>query len=90
MVARGGRHFIFLSRSGTDNAEAAAFVRELESFPETHGTEMTVQVARGDVSRREDVANAIAMAKRPIKGVIQAAMVLRVGNTRAMNVDLAF
>ena len=81
MVARGARHFIFLSRSGTDKAGAAALVADLESFSKTSGTGLTVQVARGDVSRREDVARAISMAKRPIKGVIQAAMVLRVSDT---------
>jgi hypothetical protein len=78
MIAKGARKFIFLSRSGADKPEAAALVRELEEISRRQNDSLSIQVVRGDVSKREDVAAAIACAKTPIKGVIQAAMVLHV------------
>lgn len=78
MASRGARHFIFLSRSGADKPEAAALVQELQELTWTQYLGLTVQVVRGDVSIREDVNRAILSAKHPIKGVVQAAMVLKV------------
>ncbi|CAG7918788.1 unnamed protein product [Penicillium olsonii] len=77
MVSRGARHFIFLSRSGADKPEATALVKELEELTWKQYPDMTVQVVRGDVSIKEDVNRAILCAKQPIKGVVQAAMVLK-------------
>ncbi|CAG8380102.1 unnamed protein product [Penicillium salamii] len=77
MASRGARHFIFLSRSGADKPEAAALVQELQELTWTQYAGLTVQVVRGDVSIREDVNRAILSAKHPIKGVVQAAMVLK-------------
>ncbi|KAF8462360.1 hypothetical protein BDZ91DRAFT_662290 [Kalaharituber pfeilii] len=71
MASRGARHFLFLSRSGTDNPDAADLVTELESI----GCE--VQVTRGDVCNYDDVEKAILSSECPIKGVVQAAMVLK-------------
>ncbi|KEQ63308.1 ketoacyl-synt-domain-containing protein, partial [Aureobasidium melanogenum CBS 110374] len=70
MFSRGARHFIFLSRSGTDKSEAAQFVGELIKL------EAISVVVRGDVSIRSDVENAIKQAKTPIRGVMQLAMAL--------------
>jgi hypothetical protein len=81
MVSRGARHFVFLSRSGADKPEAAALVQELGELARTRYPDLTVQVVRGDVSLREDVSRAIACAEHPIKGVVQAAMVLKVRNS---------
>ena len=78
MVSRGARHFVFLSRSGADKPEAAALVQELRELTWAQYPDLTVQVVRGDVSIREDVNRAICCAKHPIKGVVQAAMVLKV------------
>ena len=78
MVSRGARHFIFLSRSGADKPAAAELVNELHELARTEYPDLTVQVVRGDVSIREDVSKAIACATKPIKGVVQAAMVLKV------------
>ena len=78
MVSRGARNFIFLSRSGTDKPEAAALVEELHELARATYPDLSVQVIRGDVSVRDDVARAISCAKKPIKGVVQAAMVLKV------------
>ncbi|KAM4056688.1 KR domain-containing protein [Hirsutella rhossiliensis] len=76
MISRGARNFIFLSRSGADKPEAAALIRDLEGISQSQTYKLSLQVARGDVSKREDVAAAISLATTPIKGVIQAAMVL--------------
>ena len=79
MVARGARHFIFLSRSGADKPEAASLIKDLEEYSRRDELNMTIQTVRGDVAKREDVARAVHAAGTPFKGVIQAAMVLRVG-----------
>lgn len=78
MIARGAKNFIFLSRSGADKPEAAALVADLEEMSQSQNYGLSIQVVRGDVTKREDIANAIAHAKTPIKGVIQGAMVLHV------------
>jgi NADPH:quinone reductase-like Zn-dependent oxidoreductase len=74
MVQRGARRFAFLSRSGTDKADAADLVRALE------GMGVTCQVIRGDVANKENVQAAIQSipASHPVRGVVHAAMVLRV------------
>ncbi|RYP20500.1 hypothetical protein DL765_002745 [Monosporascus sp. GIB2] len=73
MMQKGARHFSFLSRSGADAPEAALLVKDLEA------ASANVQIVRGDVSLRKDVERAVAgiPAERPLRGVIQAAMVLR-------------
>lgn len=87
MVSRGARHFVFLSRSGADKPEAASTVRELEETSVAQGLGLTLQVVRGDVSVRSDVAAAISHAKFPIKGVVQAAMVLKDTLFASMSLD---
>lgn len=69
---------MFLSRGGADKPDAAALVDELHEIARSKYADLTVQVIRGDVSIRDDVARAISCATKPIKGVVQAAMVLRV------------
>jgi len=81
MVSRGARHFVFLSRSGTDKREAAELIDELHELSRSKYPGLSVQVVRGDVSVREDVRRAISHATKPIKGVVQAAMVLKVPPT---------
>ena len=77
MAHRGARHFVFLSRSGVEKLEAAALLKEIDSYSQKHDIEITVQVLRGDVSVREDVDKAVAAAKTPIKGVIHAAAIFQ-------------
>ncbi|KMU81132.1 lovastatin nonaketide synthase [Coccidioides immitis RMSCC 3703] len=69
MMENGARYFIFLSRSGTDSKNAALLVKDIEAKG------AIVQVARGDVSSKKDVENAIrnVPSDHPIKGVVQAA-----------------
>lgn len=78
MVSRGARHFIFLSRSGAGKPEAAALVQELHELTRSQHLDLTVQVVRGDISIKDDISRAISCATKLIKGVVQAAMVLKV------------
>ncbi|KAH8692502.1 polyketide synthase [Phaeosphaeriaceae sp. PMI808] len=75
MMKHGARNFAFLSRSGMDSEQAAILVKGLE----TCGA--NVQVFRGDAAVKDDVEKAVGSitADRPIRGVVNAAMVLRDG-----------
>lgn len=77
MMSKGARTFMFLSRSGTDSRQAATLVDSIRQ------TGAAVIVVRGDVSVKDDVKRAVASVdpSRPIRGVIHAAMVLRVRRT---------
>ncbi|KAI1132340.1 polyketide synthase [Nemania abortiva] len=83
MMKRGARNFAFLSRSGADAPQAAALVNDLVS------SGANVQVFRGDASIKEDVKQAVnsVPADRPIRGVINAAMVLRDSMFHSMSFD---
>ncbi|PWY84065.1 ketoacyl-synt-domain-containing protein [Aspergillus eucalypticola CBS 122712] len=70
MTSCGARRFIFLSRSGTDKAEAKGLVDDLQA----QGAHIIV--IRGDVCRYEDFEQAVEAADCPIGGVIQASMAL--------------
>jgi hypothetical protein len=72
MVERGARHFVFLSRSAASMSQDDPFLVELRSCS------CTVTLVSGDVSVYEDVVRAVEAAGRPIAGVLQASMVLRV------------
>ncbi|GAB1213228.1 hypothetical protein ATERTT37_002377 [Aspergillus terreus] len=75
MMKRGARNFAFLSRSGADSRQASILVQELENAG------VTVQVFRGDAGVKEDVVAALRgiPEDRPVRGVINAAMVLKDG-----------
>lgn len=77
MMESGARRFIFLSRSGTDTLSAAKLVKDIEE----NGAD--VQVIRGDAISRNDVVRAVqgVSPQHPIKGVVHAAMGLRVSPT---------
>jgi hypothetical protein len=74
MMKKGANNFTFLSRSGSDSTAAATLVSSLKAAG------ANVQVIRGDASVLEDVEQAVKRVdpSRPIRGVIHAAMVLRV------------
>lgn len=78
MMESGARRFTFLSRSGTDSESAARLVGDIEAAG------AIVQVIRGDATSREDVVRAVqaVSAAHPIRGVVHAAMVLRVRNIK--------
>ena len=81
MMKKGARNFAFLSRSGADSLQASILIEALK----TAGA--NVQVIRGDASVRSDVDRAVrdVPSDRPIRGVIQAAMVLKVCNCLALD-----
>lgn len=72
MVEHGARSLVFLSRSAAspDNEQ---FVKELEGYPGC-----TVTTVSGDVSRNEDVLETIKAAPKPLAGVLQLSLVLKV------------
>jgi len=74
MVERGAQHFAFISRSGTDKSESAEVIRAVEQAG------ASTQVFRADASNEAEVRDLVngLMTKRPIRGVVHAAMVLRV------------
>jgi NADPH:quinone reductase-like Zn-dependent oxidoreductase len=76
MMECGARRFTFLSRSGADAESAAELVRQLQAAG------AVVQVVRGDATSAEDVSRAVrgVPSEHPIRGVIHAAMVLRVSS----------
>lgn len=74
MMERGAKHFSFMARSGTDSKQAAILVDDLRKAG------ASVQVIRGDVTVRDDVDKALKSipSQYPVRGVVHAAMVLRV------------
>lgn len=76
MMESGARRFAFLSRSGADAPSAAKLVADVEAAG------AVVQVLRGDATSRADVERAVAAVPKahPIRGVVHAAMVLRVSS----------
>lgn len=76
MIDKGAKRFAFLSRSGTDSEQAAILVKNIESRG------LSCQVVRGDVTVLSDVERAVkgVSSEYPIRGAIQAAMVLKVCN----------
>ncbi|KAI4268067.1 MAG: hypothetical protein LQ337_008059 [Flavoplaca oasis] len=83
MMDRGARRFAFLSRSGTDSTQAAILVEDIEKAG------ATVQVIRGDATSKVDVDRALKSipADYPIRGVVNAAMVLRDGLFHSMSYE---
>ncbi len=80
MMESGARRFTFLSRSGADSKPAAKLVSDLEAAG------AFVQIVRGDATTRADVVRAVegVSSQHPIKGVVHAAMVLRVSCTHSI------
>jgi hypothetical protein len=72
MVEKGARSLVYLSRSAGTTAEDQAFFRELEA------QDCDAVAVAGSVTSLGDVQRAITLAQKPIAGVIQLSMVLRV------------
>lgn len=72
MVENGARNLVFLSRSARESPETADFLEELSS----QGCQ--VQLVAGSVVNMSDVQRAIDTAAKPVAGVIQMSMVLKV------------
>lgn len=72
MVSRGAKSFVFLSRSAQSSPEAKSLLKDIRRIG------VSAIVVKGDVSKEQDVKKAIEAAPTQIKGVVHAAMVLRV------------
>ena len=72
MVQSGARHLTYLSRSGCADEEARNFLAELQA------SGIDTVIVKGDVASLEDVQRAIFSCDKPIKGVVQGALVLQV------------
>ncbi|KAL8669472.1 MAG: hypothetical protein Q9168_005934, partial [Polycauliona sp. 1 TL-2023] len=81
MVQRGARHLIYLSRTGANKPEAQLSLEDLRA----HGVDAKVQI--GDVLNLQDVKDAVAASDRPVKGVIQGALVLNDGLFESMTLE---
>ena len=73
LIDRGARDITYLSRSGDQNATVQGFLVDLKERG------ITVRIIKGDVSSIADVNRAIAASGKPIKGMLQAALTLKVG-----------
>ena len=75
MAHRGARHFVLLSRSGAASEDARAFLEELRAVS------VTVEAPVCDISDEQSVKDSLsklAGVMPPIRGCIQASMVLQV------------
>ena len=75
MVWSGAKNIVFLSRSGLESQSSQEFVKDLEKDG------ATVTSHTGDVCDEKQVSEILeecAVRKRPIRGIIQCAMVLKV------------
>lgn len=78
MVERGARSLVFFSRSGNNTDKSRTFVQELEAMG------CTANVVAGDVVHMEDVMRAVSLCPKPLAGVIQLAMVIKVPTHRVI------
>ena len=72
MVRCGARYLVIMSRSGYTDDKSKKVVRDLEAMG-CHVTLIT-----GDVTKLHDVQGAFEKSARPVRGVIQGAMILHV------------
>ena len=81
LVDRGARDITYLSRSGDQNATVQGFLGNLRERG------ITARVIKGDVSSMRDVNRAVAASGKPIKGLLQAALTLKVGTLPSIHVS---
>ena len=82
MIERGAKRLAFMSRSGTDNPQAAAFVDSIRALG------VHAQVLQADVTSKTQVQGAVKEIDPgfPIRGVVNAVVVLQV-NTPLLSLD---
>ncbi|MCJ1251645.1 hypothetical protein MMC30_008880 [Trapelia coarctata] len=83
MIERGVKHLAFVSRSGTDSPSAAALVDSIRDLG------VDALVLRADVASKEqlEVAMREVDTRFPVRGVVNAAMVLQDGFFHTMTID---
>lgn len=75
MFECGARHFVFLSRSAGQSVEHRELLHEIEAL----GGHATAVV--GSISSMPDIQRAIASSEKPVTGVINMSMVLKVSHS---------
>lgn len=80
MARHGAKHLVVMSRSGFADNKSQKVLEDLTAL----GSQ--VDLVQGDVSILEDVQRAFKVATKPIAGIIQGAMVLRVSSNSKTNV----
>ena len=76
LVEKGAKHLVFFSRSAGNLPKDDSYILELEAQG------CTVQAISGDVTNFEDVQSMIKSIGKPVGGVLQASMVLKVSMRR--------
>lgn len=77
LLEHGARHLVFFSRSAGKVPDDDPFVQELADL------ECMTTMVSGDVSKHDDVLRAIRASGKPVGGVLQSSMVLRVSHLRS-------
>lgn len=78
LVQNGAKHLVFLSRSGR-NEKNQYFLQEMEALG------CKGQVFTGSVANIDDVKRVVAKAEKPIRGVLQLSMALKVSFHRRLH-----
>ena len=73
MAENGARHLCLMTRSGAASDEASS-----KALEDLEAMECRAQIMQCDVGDAEAVERAVRAAERPIRGVLHAAMSLRV------------
>lgn len=82
LVEHGARHLIYLGRSAGRSDSDKRFIAELALMG------CSAQWFQGSVAIMEDVQNAVKKASKPIAGVLQMSMVLRVSSLLLNTISL--
>ena len=72
LARKGAKYLTVLSRSGYEDEKSQAVLQDLDALG------VQTDLFKGDVSKLEDVQRMFRQSKKPIVGIIQGAMVLRV------------
>jgi hypothetical protein len=75
LARHGAKNIVVMARSGYDDAGSQSIIYNLNAMG------CHVDLVKGDITKIEDVRRAFQEASKPIGGVIQGAMVLRVSNS---------
>lgn len=76
MARHGAEHLVVMSRSGYTDEKSQQVLENISAL------DSQIDLVQGDVSVLQDVQRAFKVATKPIGGVIQGAMVLRVSSSK--------
>ena len=74
LAQHGAKHLVIMSRSGSDDEKSRGVLRDIYAL----GTQC--DLVKGDVACMEDVESMFEQSTKPVGGIVQGAMVLRVSN----------